>query len=80
MKFIQGTNRYQTHLFPVSLEESIDSDNEVRVIDLFIDSLSLKDFGFDMNFDENGRPAYHPADLLKLFLYGYLNKCIRRTN
>jgi transposase len=74
MKFIQGTNRYQTHLFPVSLEESIDVDNEVRVIDIFIDSLSLKELGFDMTFEENGRPAYHPADLLKLFLYGYLNK------
>ncbi|MEI6490091.1 MAG: IS1182 family transposase [Bacteroidota bacterium] len=74
MKFIQGTNRHQTHLFPVSLEESIDIDNEVRVIDLFVESLSLKAFGFDMDFIENGRPAYHPSDLLKLYIYGYLNK------
>jgi transposase len=74
MKFIQGQSRTQTHLFPVSLEESIDSDNEVRVIDLFVESLSLKDFGFDMEFIENGRPAYHPSDLLKLYIYGYLNK------
>ena len=74
MKFIQGQNRQQLHLFPVSLEESISIDNEVRVIDLFVDSLSLKNFGFDMDFIENGRPAYHPADLLKLFIYGYLNK------
>ena len=74
MKFIQGQNRTQTHLFPVSIEESIDSDNEVRVIDLFVESLSLKDFGFDMEFIENGRPAYHPTDLLKLYIYGYLNK------
>jgi transposase len=74
MKFIQGTNRTQTHLFPVSLEQSIDIDNEVRVIDLFVESLSLKDFGFDMEYIENGRPAYHPAELLKLFIYGYLNK------
>jgi len=74
MKFIQGQNRDQIHIFPQSLEESIALDNEVRVIDLFVDSLSLKKFGFDMDFIENGRPAYHPADLLKLFIYGYLNK------
>ena len=74
MKFIIGQPRQQTHLFPVSLEESIDPNNEVRVIDDFVDSLSLKDFGFDMEFIENGRPAYHPADLLKLYIYGYMNK------
>jgi transposase len=74
MKFITGQPRQQTHLFPTSLEESIDRDNEVRVIDLFVDSLSLKEYGFDMDFIENGRPAYHPADLLKLYIYGYLNK------
>jgi len=74
MKFITGQDRQQTHLFPVSLEESIELDNEVRVIDLFVESLPLKEFGFDMDFIENGRPAYHPAVLLKLFIYGYLNK------
>jgi transposase len=74
MKFIQGQNRNQIALFPVSLDESIDPDNEVRIIDLFVDSLSVKDFGFRTDFPENGRPAYHPADLLKLFIYGYMNK------
>jgi len=74
MKFIQGHNRTQINLFPVSLDQSVDPDNEVRIIDLFVDSLSIKDFGFRMDFIENGRPAYHPADLLKLFIYGYLNK------
>jgi transposase len=74
MKFIQGHNRTQINLFPVSLDQSIDPDNEVRIIDLFVDSLSIKDYGFRMDFVENGRPAYHPADLLKLFIYGYLNK------
>jgi transposase len=74
MKFIQGHNRQQTHLFPVSLEASIDPDNEVRIIDLFVDSLNIQQFGFKMDFIDNGRPAYHPADLLKLFIYGYLNK------
>jgi transposase len=74
MKFIQGHNRNQINLFPVSLDQSIDPDNEVRIIDLFVDSLSIKDYGFRTDFTENGRPAYHPADLLKLFIYGYLNK------
>jgi len=74
MKFIQGTNRNQVNLFPVSLEQSIDEDNEIRIIDLFVDSLSLQDYGFKVEYVENGRPAYHPSDLLKLYIYGYLNK------
>ena len=74
MKFIEGTNRKQIHLFPISLDESIESDNQVRLIDLFVDSLNLKEFGFKIDFTENGRPAYHPSDLLKLYIYGYLNK------
>jgi len=78
MKFIQGQNRNQIHLFPVSLDQGIDSDNEVRIIDLFVDSLSVKDYGFRTDFPENGRPAYHPSDLLKLFIYGYMNK-VRST-
>ncbi len=44
------------------------------MIDLFVDSLSIKDYGFRTDFIENGRPAYHPSDLLKLFIYGYMNK------
>ncbi len=74
MKFIQGQSRNQINLFPVSLDQSIEADNEVRIIDLFVDSLSIKDYGFRTDFTENGRPAYHPSDLLKLFIYGYLNK------
>ena len=74
MKFIQGQARTQTHLFPISLDASIDQDHEVRLIDIFVDSLNLADYGFKTDFIENGRPAYHPSCLLKLFLYGYLNK------
>jgi len=74
MKFIQGQDRTQTNLFPVSLDATIDPDNEVRIIDLFVDNLQLKDFGFRVDFPENGRPAYHPSDILKLYIYGYLNK------
>ena len=73
MKFILGHDRNQSTIFPISIEESISQDNEVRLIDMFVDSLDLSDMGFDMRFDENGRPAYHPKVLLKLYLYGYLN-------
>ena len=74
MKYIQGQFRTQTSLFPVSLEASIDPDNEVRIIDLFVDSLKLENYGFKVDYVENGRPAYHPSDLLKLYIYGYMNK------
>lgn len=74
MKFIQGQDRFQTSLFPVSLDASIDENNDVRLIDAFVDSLNMSVLGFDSHFVDNGRPAYHPKDLLKLFIYGYLNK------
>ena len=74
MKFINGTNRNQLPLFASSIDEAIAQDNEIRLIDLFVDSLKLPDFGFTFDFVENGRPAYHPSDLLKLFIYGYLNR------
>jgi transposase len=74
MKFIQGTPRQQTSLFPISLDGSISEDNIVRIIDLFVSGLNLDEYGFDMCFDENGRPAYHPSDLLKLYIYGYMNR------
>ena len=74
MKFINGTNRNQLPLFASSIDDAIAQDNEIRLIDLFVDSLKLSDFGFAFDFVENGRPAYHPSDLLKLFIYGYLNR------
>lgn len=74
MKFIQGQNRTQTFLFPISIDQTIAHDNEVRLIDLFVEKLDLGELGFDIDFEENGRPAYHPADLLKLFIYGYMNR------
>ena len=74
MKYVTGQNRKQTFIFPVSLDEAISSDNEVRILDVFVDGLPLKDFGFRTDYGDNGRPAYHPADLLKLYLYGYLNR------
>ena len=74
MRFIEGTDRRQAALFPVSLDDRIDSDNEVRNIDAFVDSLDLEKMGFKVHFPENGRPAYHPSVLLKLFIYGYMNR------
>lgn len=75
MKYIQGTNREQLILFATSLDAAIKSDNEVRIIDEFVNSLDLNDMGFaNMDVTEEGRPAYHPADLLKLYIYGYMNR------
>nr|WP_317129196.1 IS1182 family transposase [Formosa sediminum] len=74
MKFILGKDRKQTCLFPVSLEDSIESENSVRSIDQFVDSLNLAELGFRSDFTENGPPAYNPAVLLKLYIYGYMNR------
>jgi transposase len=73
MKYIIGQNRNQLVLFPTSLDDAIDENNEVRFIDLFVESLDMDDMSFNINHIENGRPAYHPKDLLKLYIYGYLN-------
>jgi len=61
-------------LIPISLDTLIDENNEVRTIDLFVASLDIKDFGFVVKESIEGRPAYHPKVLLKLFIYGYLNR------
>ena len=74
MVYLQGNDRYQSRISTHCLDETIAADNPVRVIDAFVDSLPLKDFGFRMDYGENGRPAYHPADLLKLYIYGYQNR------
>jgi transposase len=73
MQYIKGTDRTQTVLFPQSLDEIIDTDNEVRIIDLFVESIDLSQFPFHLKSSAEGRPPYHPKDLLKLYVYGYLN-------
>ena len=73
MRFIEGTPRNQSMLLAASLDEYVDTDNEVRSIDLFVNCLDLEQMGFALKKMDNGRPAYHPAVLLKLYLYGYLN-------
>lgn len=70
---VQGQNRDQGTLFPERLDDLIDEDNAVRVIDAFVDSLDLKVLGFArIETKGTGRPPYHPGDLLKLYLYGYM--------
>jgi transposase len=73
MQFIEGKNRTQSILFPQSLDQIIEQNNEVRIIDLFVESINLADFHFVIKTSKEGRPAYHPKDLLKLYVYGYLN-------
>lgn len=75
MPHIQGANRYTVVLFPPSLDEYIAPENPVRFIDAFVDSLDLEGLGFTRAIAaETGRPPYHPGDLLKLYIYGYLNR------
>jgi transposase len=74
-RFVEGADRSQTTLFPESLDDWIGEDNPVRVIDAFVDALDLAGLGFDGVMPEaTGRPSYHPAVLLKLYIYGYLNR------
>ena len=74
-RFVEGQDRTQVTLFPESLDEYIAEDNPVRVVDVFVDELDLKDLGFEGAEPEaTGRPAYHPATLLKIYIYGYLNR------
>jgi transposase len=74
MKFKQAFSRTEPPGGGASLEELISPDNEVRFIDAFVDSLPLGKLGFRTDFPDNGRPAYHPTVLLKLLVYGYLNR------
>ena len=74
-RFIEGQDRSQSTLFPESLEEYIDEDNAVRVVDAYVDELDLFGMGFErVNPKATGRPGYHPSILLKLYIYGYLNR------
>ena len=72
--FIEGENRHQATLFPEQLDDYIAEDNADRVIDLFIECLDLSAMGFKTVPEDLGRPAYHPATMLKLDVYGYLNR------
>ena len=74
-RFVQGEDRTQSTLLPASLDDYVAETNPVRVIDVFIDELDLGHLGFaGVDPAATGRPSYHPAVLLKLYLYGYLNR------
>ena len=66
--FIKGENRFQSTLFPEKLDDYIEADNSVRVIDAFVDHMNLEDLGFRCAPSELGRPAYHPAMMIKLYI------------
>jgi transposase len=74
-RFVVGADRGQSTLFPECLEDWIGEDNPVRVIDVFVDELDLAELGFGgVEAEVTGRPSYHPSVLLKLYIYGYLNR------
>jgi transposase len=72
--FIEGEDRHQATLFPESLDEYIGEDSAVRVIDVFVDDLDISGLGFKSEPNDTGRPAYHPTTMLKIYVYGYLNR------
>jgi transposase len=74
-RFVVGTDRAQSTLLPESLDDWIDESNPVRVIDAFVDALNVGELGFEgVEPAATGRPSYHPSSLLKLYIYGYLNR------
>jgi transposase len=74
-RFVDGVDRGQSTLLPECLEDWVNEDNPVRVIDVFVDELDLAELGFDgVDAKATGRPSYHPSVLLKLYIYGYLNR------
>jgi len=74
-RFIEGENRSQSTLFPEQLDDYIAEDNAVRVVDAFVNKLDLKQLGFNrVEPSATGRPGYQPATILKIYVYGYLNR------
>lgn len=75
MPYILGLNRNQTTMFPESIDEYVNEENEVRIIDAFVEVLDMETMGFERSVPKNmGRPGFNPMDMLKLYLYGYLNR------
>jgi transposase len=73
--YVEGVDRTQATLFPDRLEDYVGEDNPVRVVDAFVEALDLRELGFTRSVPTTmGRPGYHPAVLLKLYVYGYLNR------
>ncbi len=74
-RFVEGEDRRQGVLLPEYLDDFVAEENQVRVIEAFVDELDLRGLGFEGVVPEaTGRPAYHPTTMLKIYLYGYLNR------
>src|SRR6187431_615843 len=74
-RFIEGADRTQVTLLPECLDDYIAEDNPVRVVDAYVEELDLQELGFEgAEPADTGRPAYHPTILLKIYIYGYLNR------
>src|SRR5476651_711868 len=74
-RFVQGEDRTQITLLPACLDDYVAEENPVRVVDVFVDELDLGGLGFEgVDPAATGRPAYHPSVLLKIYIYGYLNR------
>src|SRR5476651_954620 len=73
--FVQGADRQQTTLLPECLDDWIDESNSIRAVDVFVEALDLRNLGFEgVDPAATGQPAYHPSPMLKLYIYGYLNR------
>jgi len=72
--FIEGESRYQSTMFPERLDDYVGEDSATRVVDVFIDRLDLSGLGFKTEPADTGRPAYHASTMLKIYVYGYLNR------
>jgi transposase len=74
-RFIEGADRTQVNMLPGCVDDYVEAENPVRVIEAFVEQLDLRAMGFGgVDPEATGRPAYHPAVLLKIYLYGYLNR------
>jgi transposase len=74
-RFVEGLDRGQSTVFPETLDDFVDEENSVRVIEEFVEALDLGELGFSgVDPKATGRPSYHPSILLKLYIYGYLNR------
>src|SRR5271168_3387561 len=74
-RFVEGEDRTQGVLLPEFLDDCVAEDNPVRAIDVFVDELDLRGLGFaGVVAETTGRPAYHPATMLKIYVYGYVNQ------
>jgi transposase len=74
-RFIEGEARSQSTLFPERLDDYVGEDNPVRAIEVFVEGMDLRKLGFEgIEPEATGRPAYHPSVLLKIYIYGYLNR------